>query len=104
VVVSCKRRPPLAGWQRALADVVADLLLAHAREWHWAYWPRGIVELSREPSHVVVAGGSLPLVRRGQGAKALEVEVVELVHRLKHFVGDAVVHCSVLKRLIQLAE
>jgi len=58
VASSCRRRPPLVGWQRAPADVVADVLLAHARERYWAYWPRGIGELAREPSHVVVAGAS----------------------------------------------
>jgi len=58
VVASCRRRPPLVGWQRAPADIVADVLLAHARERYWAYWPRGIGELVKEPSHAIVAGAS----------------------------------------------
>jgi len=57
-LASCRRRPPLVGWQRAPADVVADVLLSHARERYWAYWSRGIAGLAREPSHVVVAGAS----------------------------------------------
>ena len=58
VATSCRRRPPLIGWQRTPADVVADVLLSHTRERYWAYWPRGIAELVKEPSHAVVAGAS----------------------------------------------
>jgi len=58
VAAPCRRRPPLMGWQRAPADVVADVLPAHARERYWAYWPRGIAELAREPSHAVASGVS----------------------------------------------
>jgi len=67
VAASCKRMLPLVGWQRAPADVVADVLLAHARERYWAYWPRGIGELVKEPSHVVVAGASATGIERTKG-------------------------------------
>jgi len=36
--------------------VVADVLPTNAREWYWVYWPRDLAKLTRELSHVVVAG------------------------------------------------
>jgi len=58
VATSCKRGPPLVGWQRAPGDVIANVLLIHARKRHWPYWLRDLAELMRKSSHTVVAGGS----------------------------------------------
>jgi len=58
VATSCKRRPPLVGWQRAPGDVIADALLVHARKRHRPYWLRDLAELVRKSSHTVVAGVS----------------------------------------------
>jgi len=67
------------------------------------YRLKDLAELVGKLSNTVVAK-SLSLVRRSQEVKALDVEVVELVHSLKHLLRDAVAHRSPLKRLVQFAE
>jgi len=100
VATLCERKLSLVGWQRAPADVVADILLTYTMEWYWAYWPRDVGELAKGPSYVVIARTSVT----NEEVKALNVEVVELVHSPKHLRRNAIVHCGPFKRLIQLAE
>ncbi|MEM4863154.1 MAG: hypothetical protein QW706_08270, partial [Candidatus Nezhaarchaeales archaeon] len=56
VATSCKRAPPLTGWERASVDVVHELLLAHARRYYYMYWPRGLPEKPEELRHVLLLG------------------------------------------------
>lgn len=59
VATSCKRAPPLTGWERVSVDVVHELLLAHARRYYYMYWPRGLPEKPEELRHVAVFGVSM---------------------------------------------
>lgn len=59
VAASCKRAPPLTGWERVSVDVVHELLLAHARRYYYMYWPRGLPERPEELRHVAVFGVSM---------------------------------------------
>ncbi|MEM0183502.1 MAG: ATP-binding protein [Thermoproteus sp.] len=58
VAASCKRKPPLTGWQIATAPVVHDLLRSHAEENFWRYWPRGESWNVSEWLHMLIVGGS----------------------------------------------
>jgi len=104
VATLCGRKLTLVGWQRAPADVVTDILLTYTMEWYWVYWPRGVGELAKGPSYVVIARTSVTNKEKGEEVKALNVEVVELVYSPKHLRRDAIVHYGPFKRLIQLAE
>lgn len=58
VAASCKRRPPLLGWQLATAPAVYEVLREHAEENYWRYWPRGFPQDPSQWLHMLVVGGS----------------------------------------------
>ncbi|MEM1568651.1 MAG: hypothetical protein QXI84_09235 [Thermofilaceae archaeon] len=59
IASSCKRKPPLTGWERVSADIAAEVLLAHAQSHFYKYWPRGLPTSTEELRHVAVFGISM---------------------------------------------
>lgn len=59
VAASCKRKPPFTGWERVTVDVVSDILLAHARQYYYMYWPRGLPADPAQLRHVLAVGISM---------------------------------------------